>query len=97
MFVVSSFSFFVRAVTDEDEPFFASSLVGRKKRQTSLPPVPPSFDDLNITDEMIEFCNNVTACLYDFAVTENVGVAEETKDFVDNTTALEEELSMKNY
>ena len=97
MFVVSSVCLFVGAVTDDDEPFFASSSVGRKKRQTSLPPVPPSFDQLNITDEMIEFCNNMTACLYDFAVTENIGLAEETKDFVDNTTALDEELSMKNY
>ena len=92
-FVELFLSLFPGAVSDVDPVFFTSSL-SRKKRQTLLPPVPPTFDQLNITDEMIEFCNNMTACLYDLAVTGSMAVAGETRDFFDNTTALEEQLSM---
>ena len=92
---VSFLSLFSGAVTKDDPEFFTSPLSSRKKRQSSLPPVPPSFDQLNITDEMIELCNNMTACLYDFAVTGNVAIAGQTRDFADNTTSLEKQLSMK--
>ena len=94
MLVASFFSLFSGVVTDKDPKFFTSP-PSRRKRQNSMPLVPPSLDELAITDEMIELCNNITACLYDLAVTGNIDVAEQTRDFTENTTAHEEQLSMK--
>ena len=93
MLVASFFSLFSGVVTDEDPKFFNSTL-NRNRRQNSMPLVPPSLDELTITAQMIEFCNNITACLYDLAVTGNMDVAEQTRDFTENTTAHEEQLSM---
>ena len=93
MLLVSFIFLLAGVVTDPD--FFSSPLPSRKKRQDSPAPVPPSIDQLNITEEMIEFCNNMTACLYDFAVTGSIEIAKETRDFDVNTTLLEEQLGMK--
>lgn len=79
-------------MTEDDPMFFGAPLPGRRKRQSS-PPLIPTFDQLNISDEVREFCGNISACVYDFTVTGNMDAAGTTRDFIVNTTNMQEQLS----
>ena len=48
--------------------------------------VPPKFEDLTFTDAEIQFCNNVSTCLYDLAVTGIEELAATTRSIDENET-----------
>ena len=55
--------------------------------------VPPSFEDLTFTDAEIQFCNNVSTCLYDLAVTGSEELAASTRSIDENGTKVMDILS----
>ena len=48
--------------------------------------MPPKFEDLTFTDAEIQFCNNVSTCLYDLAVTGSEELAATTRSIDENET-----------
>ena len=48
--------------------------------------VPPTFEDLTFTDAQIQFCNNVSTCLFDLAVTGSEELAASTRSIDENGT-----------
>ena len=48
--------------------------------------VPPTFEDLTFTDAEIQFCNNISTCLYDLAVTGIEELAATTRSIDENGT-----------
>ena len=48
--------------------------------------VPPNFEDLFFTAAEIQFCNNVSTCLYDLTVTGNEELADSTRSIDENET-----------
>ena len=47
---------------------------------------PPKFEDFTFTDAEIQFCNNVSTCLYDLAVTGSEELAATTRSIDENET-----------
>ena len=50
--------------------------------------VPPKFEDFIFTDAEIQFCNNVSTCLYDLAVTGSEELADSTRSIDENETRI---------
>ena len=48
--------------------------------------VPPNFEDLTFTDAEIQFCNNISTCLFDLAVTGSEDLAASTRSIDENGT-----------
>ena len=59
-------------VTGTESIFITES---RRKRQTNDEFVPIFFEDLTITDDQRMVCGNDEACLFDFAVTQDIDLA----------------------
>ena len=86
----------------DDSPvvLFGCNLESRKRRQapdqlsncTSVTCsdnssyVPPKFEDLTFTDAQVQFCNNISTCLYDLAVSGSEELAATTRSIDENGT-----------
>lgn len=84
--------FLVGEINNNPNNFLYSMPSGRRKRQIVEDVNIPIFvEDLNITDEQREFCNDNIQCIFDLSVTEDETVAQATMEIDAETSMTQEE------
>ena len=78
---------------ENTESLFFNPNMGGKRQADDFSPI--FFDNLNITDEQIGLCGGSELCLFDFAVTGEVEIAENILETEENATKTEETLCNK--